>query len=76
MPANQSSSGAWNGASPATLTTPETRSGSSAAQARACAPPLEWPITANRAMPRASAMAATSPAAAATSRPGLDVDRP
>lgn len=48
----------------------------SAAQARACAPPPEWPMTANRPMPKASATLATSAAADARSRPGWGVDPP
>ena len=58
-PANQSRPSAPNGAKPATLTTRRTRSGSRAAHARACEPPPEWPMTANRSMPKASATAET-----------------
>src|SRR5215813_9291960 len=76
MPANQSSPSAPNWASPAMLTTPRTRSGSSAPQARACGPPPEWPMTANRSMPSASATLATYVASDATSRPADDVDPP
>jgi hypothetical protein len=59
MPANQSSPAASYGAIPDILTTLRTRWGSRAAQARACGPPPEWPMTANRSMPRASATAET-----------------
>jgi hypothetical protein len=44
--------------------------GSSAPHARSCEPPPEWPMTANRSMPSASATLAASPAANATSRFG------
>ena len=76
MPANQSRPSARNGASPAMLTAPVTRPGSKAAQARACGPPPECPITANCPMPSASAMAAVSAAAEATSRPGFGDEPP
>ena len=68
------------GAGPEALTAARTRSGSSAAQASACGPPPEWPMTANRSMPSASATAATSAAAdadgAARTRGRAAVARP
>src|SRR5690242_1272429 len=70
MPASQSRPSALRGARPEPLTTARTRPGSSAAQASACGPPPEWPMTANRSIPSASAIPATSAAAEATSRPG------
>ncbi len=76
MPANQSRPSASNGASPAALTTATTRSASSAPQARACGPPPEWPMTASRPMPSASARAAVSAAADAMRRPGSVVEPP
>ena len=76
MPPNQSRPSAPYGASPAMLTAPTTRSPSDAAQASACEPPPEWPITANRSMPSASATRATSAAADAMSRPGRGVEPP
>jgi len=75
MPANQSNA-VVNGAMPARHTTAVTRSGSSAAHASACGPPPDAPITANRAMPSASAICATSLAADATSRPGSGLEPP
>jgi hypothetical protein len=56
--------------------TANTRSASSDAQASACGPPPEEPITANRPIPSASAIPATSAATAATSRSGFGVDVP
>ena len=76
MPANQSRPSAPNGAGPDMQTVARTRPGKTAAQARACGPPPESPMTANRSMPSASATLATSAAADATSRPGCGVDRP
>ena len=76
MPANQSRPAAPNGASPDTLTTATTRSGSSAPQASACGPPPEWPMTAKEPRSSASATAAAYPAAEAMSRPGNGVDGP
>ncbi|GAB3847625.1 hypothetical protein GCM10027610_067870 [Dactylosporangium cerinum] len=64
------------GLSADTLTAAVTRSGSRAAQARACGPPPEWPMTANRSTPSASATAAASLAAEATVRSGLGVEPP
>ena len=75
MPSNQSNASV-RGAMPASVTTPVTRSGSSAAPASACGPPPEAPIAANRPTPNASATAATSAAADATSRPGRGDDPP
>jgi hypothetical protein len=75
MPPNQSNASV-NGAMPAIVTTPATRSGRSAAPARAWGPPPEAPIAANRSTPNASAIAATSAAAVATSRPGRGDDPP
>ncbi len=76
QPANQSSPSASNGAGADTLTAAMTRSGSSAVQASACGPPPEWPSTANRPMPSASAIAATSAAADATVRPSRGPEPP
>jgi hypothetical protein len=76
QPANQSSPSASDGAGPDTLTAAMTRAGSSAAQASACGPPPDAPITANRSTPSASAMCSTSVAAEATSRPGRGLEPP
>jgi hypothetical protein len=76
IPAYQSRPSAPWGARPDAHTAQRTPSGSSAAQASACGLPPEWPITANRSMPSAPAMLATSAAAEATSRPGRGVDVP
>ena len=75
MPSNQSNASVY-GAGEASVTTPVTRSGTSAAQARACGPPPDVPMTANRSMPSASATATTSAAADVTERPGCGVDPP
>ena len=53
-----------------------TRSGRSAAQARACGPPPEMPQIPSRSMPNAAAMARTSSAQSATLLPGCGVDPP
>jgi len=74
MPSNQSSPSAPNGARPDPSATASTRPGSSAAQASACGPPPEWPMTANSPTPSASATLAASAAADAMSRPGRGVD--
>jgi hypothetical protein len=76
MPANQFSPAASNGATPATDATATTRSRSSTAVASACGPPPEIPQVAKRSMPSASAIAATSPAALATVRPGWGDEAP
>ena len=76
IPANQSRPGESYGAGPETSTTATTRSASRAPQATACEPPLEWPSTANRSRPSASATAATSVATDPTLRPGHGVDPP
>ncbi|GID13673.1 hypothetical protein Aru02nite_45620 [Actinocatenispora rupis] len=51
MLAKKSSPGGASGAVPATTTHRVTRADRSAAQARACAPPPEKPVTANRSHP-------------------------
>ena len=76
IPANQSSPVAPYGAGPEALTAASTRSGSRAAQASACGPPPEWPMTANRSIPSASTTAATSAAAEPTGRSGRGVEPP
>jgi hypothetical protein len=76
IPANQSSPSASNGAMPAMLTASVTRSDSFAAHASACGPPPEWPITANRSTPSASATTATSAATPPIVRPGSAVEPP
>ncbi len=75
IPAYQSMS-VVNGAIPPSVTAATTRSGSRAAQASACGPPPEAPMTAKRSMPRASTTCATSSAADATVRPRLGLEPP
>lgn len=76
MPANHSSPSASLGASPTSAAARVTRSGSSAAQARACGAPPERPATANRSSPRASATTETSSTTSATRRPALRSEPP
>lgn len=76
MPPNQSSPVPSLGARLAKAAVPVTRSGSSAAQARACGPPPERPTTAKVSTPNASATAAESWAASATVRPGARSESP
>ena len=68
--------GVSKGARPAIDAVARTRSPSSAAQASACGPPPEGPITAKRSRPKASATASASVGAEAIVRPGCRVEPP
>ena len=76
IPASQSSPSASYGAIETSARQRSTRSPSRAAQARACGPPPEPPVTANRSTPRAAAIASMSGTMSATARPGRRVDSP
>src|SRR6266571_3666546 len=69
MSANQSKPGMSKGTTPALQAALVTRSGRRAATARLCGPPQEPPLTANRPIPRLSAIAETSATESTTRRP-------
>ena len=76
IPANQSRPSAAHGARLTSTPALVTRPGSRAAQASACGPPPDRPITANRSRPSSSAIACTSGTTSATSRATSRSDQP
>ena len=76
IPASQSSPSAGYGAIDTSARQRRTRSPRSAAQASACGPPPEPPVTAKRPTPSCSAMATMSGPMSATLRPASRVDSP